>query len=714
MRAMSAGHAALAGRLAARRAASGVGIPAAGARADAAGPRLWPQPLPARRARARSRARSAAGPGPGRKPCAGAPRCGPPCRVPPLRPALPRTAPRWECAPPAWARRPALSGPAAPPCRSPAPRCSQRGRRAEAASLFRFQRAARARAAEPPARRTPPAQPPPPGRGPARVPTRPWRPAEADALLAQAERLLRERRGRPPRCALAVPAASQSPPAPRARRPSSSAVPASDSDASAGLRANAGAEAARRGGDAGLGPSRAGHGPGGRDAAAPGEPGTSSDARRRRASARPHGELHGARAERARTRSQGFASGESASDGASAVRRGDTLDYQLSEEEGTLGSDLGSERDPGGQRMPRELLATGRFLDTEDVLQLLETGLGPAPSMGEPTDGASDDEAESRVAVADAAPRAQAQAGAQGAGSAGPGASAGAQAPEEPAELSLGAWVCSGGQDTGIGSGDPGSRDRAGSSRGSAPASLDDDGMGPRGGRGAATPASTLSSAGSSDTETLGFATPGGATPGSFHSREASDDDEDDDAGGAEPAWQDADFGFDPNAKGKLPAGMTEAARRRSAELCAICMDAPLQVRACMSRFTWSCAPLVSGALKKCERALAFWRYHIKQCLICGQVHGIENKLAGLQCTRIGCSRTWEAEKVSRQFFCFQNKTTAEQGMCFRWRWAPAGTRSAERARTSCARAAWRRRCAPSAAATSPASRRAGLAGHRA
>lgn len=278
---------------------------------------------------------------------------------------------------------------------------------------------------------------------------------------------------------------------------------------------------------------------------------------------------------RARSRSQGFASGESASDGASAARRGDTLDYQLSEEEGTLGSDLGSERDPGGRRMPRELLATGRFLDTEDVSQLLETGLGPAPSLGEPADGASDDEAESRVAVAGAASRAQA--GAQGAGSAGLGASAGAQAPEEPAELSLGAWVCSGGQDTGLGSGDLGSRDGPGSSRGSAP--LADDGAGARSGRGAATPASTLSSAGSSDMETLGFATPGVATPGSFRSREASDEDEGDEPGGAEPAWQDAGFGFDPNAKGKLPAGMTEAARRRSAELCAICMDAPLQVR---------------------------------------------------------------------------------------------------------------------------------------
>ena len=409
-------------------------------------------------------------------------------------------------------------------------------------------------------------------------------PAEADALLAQAERLLRERRGRPPRCSLANPAAraSLSPSTPRARRPSSSAAiaAASDSDASAELRASSGdAKAAQRGGGAGMGTSHAGYGPGGSNSstAVPDAPGDSAGARRRRMRGRPHGMLPGASMESIGNRSQGFASQESAFGGASVPRGGDTLDYQLSEEEGTvLGSGLGSERSPGGLRMPRELLATGRFLDTEDVSQLLETGLGPA-STGEPADGASDDEAESRAAMVEAVPHACTQFGAQGAGSAGPGA----QAPEEPAELSLGAWVCSGGHDLGLGSGDPGSEHRPGSSRGSAPASLADDGAGNRSERGADTPASTLSSAGSTDTEILSFATPGGATPGSsFRSREASDDDEEDEAGGAETAWRDAECGADPNGKGKLPAGLIEGARRRSAEMCAICMDAPLQVRA--------------------------------------------------------------------------------------------------------------------------------------
>lgn len=543
-------------------------------------------------------------------------------------------------------------------------------------------------------------------------------PAETDALLAQAERLLRERRGRPPRRALAPPALSASlSPAPQPGR--AAPCPSEPCDAaSAAARApssGAAAEGARRGAcaagmggsaaagvagaashegrvaagsgqagpPAGVAPAAAAYAdcgagpPGGRQGlfGAPAEvpaagwpaPDTAAAARGPGAlgalgggltSARslPLGEWRAGGAAEPGAGLSGTPPGaqrgallDSASDGASvggsARVDGGSLDYVLSEAEDGAGSDAGTEAASGARRdpaaaagvarwTPRELLATGSFLDTDDVSELLDTGL-PPPGAGEGSAAGAEGSAAGACSAGSAPDSLAADCGARrslsfssgmavraqlrGAGGPEPaaGAARGAGAPRHApsaAELSLGAWAasCSAAR-LGPGAGAwAGFRPRDG--RGSAPASLAGDApaVAGGGGSGALTPASALSSAVPSDVEDegsmLGY-DDAGFPGGGAAARDASDG-EDSDGGGATSRASAAGPGpgpgcgaeHSPGGKGKLPLGVAEGLRRRaSAELCAICMDAPLQVAVggCAHALCRSCA------YQLCARGLA-------------------------------------------------------------------------------------------------------------
>jgi len=550
-------------------------------------------------------------------------------------------------------------------------------------------------------------------------------PAETDALLAQAERLLRERRGRPPRRALAPPALSASlSPAPAPGRPAP--CPSEPCDAGAGAARSAAARAPSSGAaaaDAGRGACAAGLGgsaaagvagagshagrsaagcgqagppagvapaaaayadcgaspPGGRQVlfGAPAEvltagwpaPDTAAAARGPGARGAPGGSLTSARslpfgdwraggAAEPGAGLSGTPPGaqrgvllDSASDGASAGGSarvdGGGLDYVLSEAEDGAGSDAGTEAASGprgnppavagaARWTPRELLATGSFLDTDDVSELLDTGL-PPPGAGEgsatgaegsaagacsagsaPDSLAADCDARRSLSFSSGmAVRAQLRA----AGGPEPAAGARRDAGEpwhapSAAELSLGAWAasCSAARLGPAAGAWAGFRPRDG--RGSAPASLAGDAPAPAGGggSGALTPASALSSAVPSDVEDegsmLGYDDPGLGFPGRGAAARDASDGEDSDGGGATSRASATGPGpgpgsgaeHSPGGKGKLPLGVADALRRRSsAELCAICMDAPLQVAVggCAHALCRSCA------YQLCARGLA-------------------------------------------------------------------------------------------------------------